>query len=253
MMKRLSVLLLAATALSVTGCANTVRKLNQIGDPPPMTKVENPQTKPDYSPLSWPLPDPEPPVTHTANSLWQPGARGFFRDQRATRVGDILRVNVEITDTAQMDNTNNLERTSQDSSEVNSLFGLETKLGKLIPIPGVPTNPASLIDTSGINKTNSTGRINRRETINTQIAALVTQQLPNGNLVIEGSQEVLVNYEIREVSVRGVIRPQDILADNSVNANQIAQARIVYSGRGQVSEITQPRWGSQAVEILSPF
>ncbi len=252
-MKRLSILLLAATSLAVTGCGNTARKLSQIGDPPPVSKVENPQLRADYKPLSWPLPDPEGAVTHTANSLWQPGARGFFRDQRATRVGDILRVNVSITDTAQFDNSNNLERTSSDKSSVGSLFGLETKLGKLVPIPGVSTDPLNLIDTSGDTKTKSTGRINRRETINTQVAALVTQQLPNGNLVIEGTQEVLVNYEIREVSVRGVIRPQDILSDNSINSNQIAQARIIYSGRGQMSEITQPRWGSQAVEILSPF
>lgn len=252
-MKQLSVMLLAATALTVTGCGNTVRKLSQIGDPPPMTTVENPQVRPDYKPLSWPLPDPEGNTSHTANSLWQPGARGFFRDQRATRVGDILRVNVQITDTAQFDNTNNLQRTSEDTSSVNGLFGLEAKLGKLIPIPGVSTDPTNLIATSGNTKTNSTGRINRRETITTQIAALVTQALPNGNLVIEGTQEVLVNYEVREVSVRGVIRPQDILSDNTINANQIAQARIVYSGRGQMSEITQPRWGSQAVEILSPF
>lgn len=252
-MTRLSILLLTATALTVSGCGNTARKLSQIGDPPPMTQVENPQLRSDYKPLSWPMPDPEASASHTANSLWQPGARSFFRDQRATRVGDILRVNVSITDTAQFDNTNNLERTSQDKSSVNSILGLETKIGKLIPFKGVSTDPSSLIDTTGNTKTNSTGRINRRETINTQIAALVTQQLPNGNLVIEGTQEVLVNYEVREISVRGVIRPQDILSNNSINANQIAQARIIYSGRGQVSEITQPRWGSQAVEILSPF
>ena len=253
-LKRTSiVILLAATALSVTGCGNTVRKLSQIGEHPAESKIENPQLRADYKPLSWPLPDPEGAVTHTANSLWQPGARGFFRDQRATRVGDILRVNVAITDTAQFDNTNNLERTSQDQSAVNGLFGLESKLGKLLPFTGASTDPANLIDTSGKVKNNSTGRINRRETVTTQVAALVTQALPNGNLVIEGSQEVLVNYEIREVSVKGVIRPQDILSDNTINSNQVAQARIVYSGRGQMSEITQPRWGSQAVEILSPF
>ena len=252
-MKHITLLLLTATALTVTGCGDTMRKLSQIGDTPPLTTVENPQVKADYKPLSWPLPDPEGSVTHTANSLWQPGARGFFRDQRATRVGDILRVNVAITDTAQFDNTNNLERTSQDQSAVGALGGLEAKIGKLLPFTGASTNPANLINTSGNSKTDSTGRIDRRETITTQVAALVTQALPNGNMVIDGSQEILVNHEIREVSIKGVIRPQDILSDNSINANQVAEARIVYSGRGQVSEITQPRWGSQAVEILSPF
>ena len=141
-MKKTSILLLAATALSVTACGDTMRKLSQVGDKPPESKVENPQVKADYKPLSWPLPDPEGAVNHTANSLWQPGARGFFRDQRATRVGDILRVNVSITDTAQFNNTNNLDRTSQDTSTATGLFGLEGLLGKLAPVPG--KNPMSL-------------------------------------------------------------------------------------------------------------
>ncbi|MES2983709.1 MAG: flagellar basal body L-ring protein FlgH [Pseudomonadota bacterium] len=252
-MHRLSIVLLAATALTVSGCGNTLRKLDQIGDQPPLTKVENPQMRPDYKPLSWPLPDPEATSTHTANSLWQPGARGFFRDQRATRVGDILRVNVSIADNAKFDNTTNVGRTTADKSSVGALFGLETKIASLVPLSGTPTDPLNLLDMSGNTQNNSTGKIDRKETIKTQIATLVTQVLANGNLVIEGTQEILVNYEIREVSVRGVIRPQDITSDNSVDSSQIAQARIVYSGRGQVSDLEQPRWGSQAVEILSPF
>ena len=252
-MKRFKLMIIAATALSLSGCGDTLRKLDQIGDQPPLTKVENPQTRADYKPLSWPLPDPEGSSTRTANSLWQPGARGFFRDQRATRVGDILRVNVAIADSAKFDNTNNSGRTTSDKAGINALGGLEAKVGILIPIPGISTNPANLLDINGATQANSTGKIDRKETINTQVAALVTQVLPNGNLVIEGTQEILVNYEVREVSVRGVIRPQDITSDNSVDSSQIAQARIVYSGRGRVSELAQPRCGSQAVEILSPF
>ncbi|MFZ4541333.1 MAG: flagellar basal body L-ring protein FlgH [Rickettsiales bacterium] len=252
-MKHLTIILLTATALSVSACGNTLSKLNQIGDQPPLTKVENPQTRADYKPLSWPLPDPEGASTRTSNSLWQPGARGFFRDQRATRVGDILKINVAIADSAKFDNTTNTGRTTADSAQVNALGGLEKKIGKLIPFSGVPTDPANLLDIAGNTQVNSTGKIDRKETINTQIAALVTQVLPNGNLVIEGTQEILVNYEVREISVRGVIRPQDITAENAVDSAQIAQARIVYSGRGRVSDVQQSRWGQQAVEILSPF
>ncbi len=252
-MKNITVILLTATALSLSACGGTMNKLASIGDQPPLSKVENPQMKPDYKPLSWPLPDPEGASAHTANSLWQPGARGFFRDQRATRVGDILKVNVAITDQAKLDNTNNTQRTSADTSTAPALFGLEKHLGNLIPIGGSPTDPTNLINTTGNNQNNATGKIDRKETITTQVAALVTQVLPNGNLVIEGTQEILVNSEVREVSIRGVIRPQDILSDNSVNSNQVAQARIVYSGRGQLTDAEKPRWGEQAVEILSPF
>ena len=251
-MKRIQLILLAATALSISGCGNTVSKLNQIGDQPPLTGVENPQTRSDYKPLSWPLPDPEGATTHTSNSLWQPGARGFFRDQRATRVGDILKVSVSIADNAKFDNTTNADRTSSDASGMSALGGLQGKLAHAIPF-STGANPSNLISTSGNTKTDSTGKIDRKETITTKVAALVTQVLPNGNLVIEGSQEILVNFEVREISVKGVIRPEDITSDNTIDSAQIAQARIVYSGRGRISDIEQPRWGQQAVELLSPF
>jgi len=248
-----TIALITATSLGLSACANTMSKLDAIGDKPAMSKVENPQIKADYKPLSWPLPDPEMAANRTANSLWQPGARGFFRDQRATRVGDILKVNVSITDQAKLDNTNNTQRTTADTSTAPKLFGLESQIGRLIPFKNVTPDPTSLINTSGNVQNNSTGKVDRKETINTQVAALVTQVLPNGNLVIEGTQEILVNYEVREVSVKGVIRPQDITSDNSVNSAQIAQARIVYSGRGQISDSQKARWGSDVVEILSPF
>ncbi|MFM9891055.1 MAG: flagellar basal body L-ring protein FlgH [Rickettsiales bacterium] len=247
-------LLLTASALSLTlsGCGSTLNKLNSIGEKPPLTKVENPQVRPDYKPLSWPLPDPEGNAQHTSNSLWQPGSRGFFRDQRAARVGDILRINVVVADQARIDNNNNTSRTTSDTSSASALFGYERQLGKLTPFTG-GTDPTALIGTSGNLNLSSTGRIDRRETVNTQVAALVTQVLPNGNLVIEGSQEILVNYEVREVSVKGVIRPEDITSNNTVDSSQIAQARIVYSGRGQLSTASQPRWGQQVIEAISPF
>ncbi len=253
-MRRLSIVLLAATALSMTGCGDTIRKLSEIREQPPLTKIENPQLRTDYKPLSWPLPDPEGTSGRTANSLWQPGARGFFRDQRATRVGDILRVNINIADNAKFDNTTNVGRTSSDDSGFTHFLGFENLITKLNPVPGTSIpDPSKLISYDGQTQMNSTGKVDRKETVKTQVAALVTQVLPNGNLVIEGTQEILVNYEVREISVRGVVRPQDITSDNSVDSTQVAQARIVYSGRGRISDLEQPRWGAQAVEILSPF
>lgn len=248
-MKRHSlVLTLLAASTTLSACASTIDRLDRVGTRPPMTQVTNPQTRPDYQPLSWPLPDPEAQTTRTANSLWQPGARGFFRDQRASRVGDILRVNVAVADQAKLDNRTDRNRNSAESANASALLGQEGNLAKL-----TGADPDNLLSIGGTTQTNSNGRIDRKETISTQIAALVTQVLPNGNLVIEGTQEILVNYEIREVSVNGVIRPQDINSDNTIEANQIAQARIVYSGRGQVSDIQKPRWGQEVIDIISPF
>ena len=117
------IFLLGTSALALGGCSSMIERVERTSIAPPLTKVDNPQTAPEYKPLSWPLPDPEASSIRTANSLWQPGARGFFRDQRATRVGDILKVNVSITDQAKLDNTNNTQRTTADTSTAPKIFG----------------------------------------------------------------------------------------------------------------------------------
>lgn len=243
-------LLLTGTILALSGCASTLDKLEQVGKPPPLTKVVNPTVQPDYEPLSWPLPENAPAPKQYANSLWQPGSRAFFRDQRAARVGDILKVNIRIQDRAELDNETDRDRTGTDSIQAPTVFGLENKIFKALPGVANPANLAS-ITTNGTHR--GTGAIRREETIETQVAALITQVLPNGNFAIHGSQEIRVNNEIREVSVRGVVRPQDINSANIIDSSQIAQARIVYGGRGQISDVQQPRWGSQVIEVISPF
>jgi flagellar L-ring protein precursor FlgH len=165
-------------------------------------------------------------------------------------VGDILRVNIEINDQAQLDNKTNRSRGATEGVAAPALYGMQNKLGMLTP--GTP-DPTNLFDITSNTNSNGNGKIDRKEKIRTQVAALVTQVLPNGNLVIEGTQEILVNYEVRELGVQGVIRPQDINSDNTIESTQIAQARITYSGRGQISDVQQPRWGQQMIEVLSPF
>jgi flagellar L-ring protein precursor FlgH len=241
-------LLVTSALLTLSACAGQVDRFERMGSRPPMSAVENPQSRPGYQPLSWPMPDPEPASTRTANSLWQPGSRGFFRDQRAARVGDILRVNIAIADQAKFDNTVNRARTSAETAAAPTLLGHEGTLERLTAM-----TPAALLNATGNSNTNSTGKIDRKETINTQVAAAVTQVLPNGNLVIEGSQEILVNYEVREIGVKGVIRPEDIRSDNTIESTQVAQARITYGGRGHLDDFAKPRWGQELVDILSPF
>lgn len=246
--KTIVIFLAASTAL--TGCASTMDKIEKIGKPPEMSAVVNPTEQAEYQPVTWPLPETAPAPKQYANSLWQPGARAFFRDQRAARVGDILRVNIKIKDKAELDNESDRTRTGSDSIQAPAVFGVQNKLFKWLP---GEANPAALasVNTAGSHK--GTGAIKREETIETQVAALITQVLPNGNFAIDGSQEIRINNEIREVAVKGVVRPQDISSDNTIDSSQIAQARIIYGGRGQISDVQQPRWGSQVIEAVSPF
>ncbi|MEO5373325.1 MAG: flagellar basal body L-ring protein FlgH [Alphaproteobacteria bacterium] len=245
---RLAALLLAATALS--GC-NALRQMSELGSEPKLSPVENPTEKRNYQPVSMPMPTPV--VTQPkANSLWRPGARAFFKDQRANDIGDILTVVVSITDDqAKMNNKTNRNRnTPTESAGLTKFLGYEASLGKILPNAVDPTNLVSLESNS---KYEGEGKIARDETIKLRLAAVITQVLPNGNLVIAGRQEIRVNYELREMQVTGVIRPQDIASDNSVKWDKIAEARIAYGGRGTMSDVQQPRYGQQIFDVIFPF
>jgi flagellar L-ring protein precursor FlgH len=237
---------LLTALLLLSGCASTIDRIEGIGKTPAMSKVADPTTRAGYTPLTWPLPKQPAPGHREANSLWQPGARAFFRDQRASRVGDILRVNIKINDTAVMDDESERKRDSNDTVNNTALFGL----GALLPGKESPSN---LLGANSETDSKGTGTVRRQDQVQTQVAVLVTQVLPNRNLVIQGKQEVLINYDVREVAVQGVIRPEDINSDNTIDSTQIAEARIVYSGRGQLMDVGQPRWGTQLMDVISPF
>lgn len=246
--KLLPILLLSSV---LSGCtSNALDKLDGIGKQPKMAEVINPTEQASYRPMTWPMPENAPPPKQYANSLWQPGARAFFRDQRAARVGDILRVNVKIEDKAEVDNATERKRDTTDSVAAPIVYGLQNKILGLLP---ARANAEKLLDITGGTNSKGNGSVKRKETIETQIAALITQVLPNGNFVIDGKQEVRINFEIREVSVKGVVRPEDIKSDNTVDSTQIAESRITYGGRGQLTDMQQPRWGNQIVEALAPF
>ena len=185
------------------------------------------------------MPHPEP-VQYAANSLWQSGSRSFFKDQRARQIGDILTVVVTITDKAEIDNAT--ERTRSGSDSVGAGGAVGTAIDKFLLPAG--SSASDLADVSSSSSQSGSGTVDRSETLETTVAAVVTQVLPNGNLVIEGRQEVRVNFEVRELIVAGVIRPEDIGAENTIDSSKIAEARIAYGGRGQITDVQQPRYGS---------
>lgn len=242
------ILLLAATSL--VGCAGTLNKLEQVGKKPETSEVKDPVREAGYEPLSWPAPAPLPAEQQYAGSLWQPGSRAFFRDQRAARVGDILRVNISINDKAEVSNETERKRDGTESGAAPKFFGLEKRA--FAPLPG-KADITNLVSGRSASDSKGTGTVKRQDKVETQVAVTITQILPNGNFVVDGKQEMLVNYDIREVGVKGVIRPQDIKSDNTIDSTQVAEARITYSGRGQLMDVQQSRWGSQVADALLPF
>ena len=244
--RRLPLTVLALLGLSLGACTNdTMAKLGELGEKPAMTKITDPTKDPGYTPVSMPVPNPVA-SNHQNGSIWQPGARAFFKDQRATRVGDVLTVNVLMNDSAIMANETKGQRNDTDQVAMNNLLGLEKVAPKVL-------TASSLINTSGARNTDGKATINRQEQITVQLAAIVTQVLPNGNLVVNAKQEVRVDFDLRDVSFSGIVRPTDIDATNTIAWNKIADARLSYSGRGQSEDLQQPRLGSQLIDILSPF
>lgn len=233
----------------LTGC-NTWSRLTTIGKEPELAPIENPVEQPNYQPVSMPMPQPVA-QTSSPNSLWKKGSSGFFKDLRASKVGDIITVNISAKDAATMKNkTEQLRDTNSDTVNVASFFGYESYAKDYLPDAADASN---LIDVTSDHDISGEGKIDRSENINMTMAGIVTQVLPNGNLVIEGSQEIRVNYELRQLTVRGIIRRADITSDNTIDSSKIAELRVSYGGKGVISDVQEPRYGRQLIDILSPF
>jgi flagellar L-ring protein precursor FlgH len=234
------------TIVSVAGGCSSIDRLSQIGEQPKLSSIDNPTAQPGYKPVQMPMPKPEA-VSYNANSLWRNGSRSFFKDQRAHQIGDLLTVTVNITDQANFANETQRSRTVTEDSGITAFLGSNLLTGKTTALPG------RLLTADATSNSDGKGSVQRQETLQTNIAAVVTQLLPNGNMVVEGKQEVRVNFEMRELIVAGIVRPEDIQSDNTIDSSKIAQARIAYGGHGQITDIQQPRYGQQVMDVLLPF
>ena len=238
----------AAFIVGALGACNTADRLSQVGATPAPSAIEDPTAQPGYKPVRMPMPDVQP-VSYAPNSLWRTGSRAFFKDQRAARLGDILTVKVNVTDRANLANETKRSRANSESFGLPNALGLENNaVGKSFGVGGT-----ALLAATSAASNDGIGSVQRAESVTTNVAAVVTQVLPNGNLVVEGKQEIRVNVEVRELVVAGVIRPEDIESDNTIDSTKIAQARIAYGGHGQITDVQQPRYGQQIVDILLPF
>ena len=237
--------------LVLAGCAD---RLEEIGKPPVMTAPGAPETQ--VGPLAGARAalarraPPEPPEDYAAASLWRSGPASLFGDRRARTVGDILTVVIEVEDEATIDNQTSRQRSGSENASVSALLGLPSVADVVLP------EDASLDPAVGLNSTSSSagsGSTERSEEITLRVAATVTDVLPNGHMVIFGSQELRVNFELRDLQLAGVVRPEDISRRNEITLDKIADARLAYGGRGQITDLQQPRYGQQVVDVLMPF
>ncbi len=238
---------LLAVLLLLGGCANLTR-LSEIGGPPRMSPSADPTRAPGWRPMTMPMPRARE-ATPAPDALWRPGSRAFFRDQRAARVGDLVTVVVNVNSSADLKNNTGATRASNQSMGVPNVLGLESQLPRMF----AGFNPASALSTTSASGNTGTAELKRSEGVTVQLAAVVTQVLPNGNLVISGSQEMRVGGELRRLTISGVARPEDIDSDNTISLERMAEARLSYGGLGQLTDVQTPPWGQQILNFLMPF
>ena len=239
--------LLMATSLS--GCG-IFSRLSEVGQEPPLSPITNPVEARGYEPVSMPMPQQREGI-HAPNSLWSQGADGFFKDQRASKIGDIITVKISTKDAAKMENKMEQNRDdNKDSLSISSALGFEKYLEDVFP-NGYKNESA--IGVTSNREIEGDGKIDRKEDINVTLAAVVTQVLPNGNLVIEGTQEIRISYEVRQLYMRGIVRRADISSNNIIESSKIAELRVSYGGKGVISDVQQPRYGRQILDVIAPF
>ena len=229
--------------LSLIGC----QRLDQVGKVPALSPIEG--SDEFFAMNSVPMPATTPQRTSEA-SLWS-GSRGsLLGDRRAAQRGDIMTVVIEIDDKAEISNSTGRSRSGSEKMGIPSMLGIPQRIDRELP------DGASMADAVTTNSTSSykgNGTVARNEKLTLRVAATILDRLPNGVLRIQGSQEVRVNFEVRELVVTGFVRPEDVSRQNEVTYDKIAGARISYGGRGQITDVQQPRLGQQVADVLLPF
>ena len=224
-------------------------KLGEVGRAPQLSSLE---TSPEHMAMMSPGP---PAATRRQGiadgaSLWDGGPKSLLGDRRALLRGDILTVVIEIDEKAEISNSTSRSRSGSESLSIPSLLGIPQRIDVFLP-DGASLDAA--ISGTSTSSSSGDGTVRRKEKLTLRVAATVIEVLPNGVLRISGSQEVRVNFEIRELLISGFVRPQDISRQNEITYDKIASARISYGGRGLISDAQQPRIGQRIADKILPF
>lgn len=250
-----TLILSVSTCCLLNGCL--AEKLSEIADGPRISQIQNPTMAPGYAPISMPMPAPAQPEHHI-NSLWQIGSKAFFKDQRAGKIGDIVTVSVLIDNKESTSFTPSMSKETKTDASLTNLLGLQHQAKRILPhkfadnLPGGGTEGKWLDSTSKPSHSGS-GKYNLEDKMKFKVSATIVQIMPNGNLVIQGHTEFKLMNEVREVELRGIVRRSDIQSNNTISSDKIAELRIVYAGRGDITDVANRPWGVQAVEKIMPF
>ncbi|MHA7873515.1 MAG: flagellar basal body L-ring protein FlgH [Hyphococcus sp.] len=251
-MKKITTLIaLTGAVLAAEGCVGRMEYLNKapsMSAPGAPREALPPVSQERLALASYAAPRPTEPGS--AGSLWHSGPTSLFGDRRARTLGDILTVVVEIEEEAEMRNRTDRIRDANEGLSIPNFFGLASLAAEVLP-NDTTLDPAVDIASNSTNR--GDGNIRRQERITLQVAATVVDILPNGHMVISGSQEVRVNHELRDLQVAGIIRPEDISRQNTITYEKIADARVIYGGRGTISDIQQPRYGQKLLDGVLPY
>ncbi len=243
-MRAFSLILLVGT-LFVSACD----RMDHVGKAPTFSPTVNNQEH--YAMMNPPLPKSVQTSLPTEDaSLWSGNRKSLLGDRRAMQRGDIMTVVIEVDERAQIDNETDRSRSNSESMGVPQLFGIPQRIDNHLP-DGASMDTA--VDFNSRSSSSGDGSVKRSEKLLLRVAATVVDVLPNGVLSIEGTQELRVNFELRELLVSGYVRPEDISRQNEITFDKIASARVSYGGRGQITDVQQPRYGQQVMDVILPF
>jgi flagellar L-ring protein precursor FlgH len=236
----------------LTGCV--AEKLSRVGSSPQISEIQNPTLQSNYIPISMPMSRPSN-ECKGMNSLWQTGSKSFFKDQRARKIGDLVTINIAIDNKESTSVTPSISRQTTMSSTAKNLLGLQTNLERMLPssVKSSKGTNNEYLNTSSKPQHSGAGKYDVEDKINFQVAATVIQVLPNGNMVIVGKAEIKLLNEVREIGVKGIVRASDVKSDNSVDGNKVAELRILYTGRGDISDAVDQPWGNKVLDKIMPF
>jgi flagellar L-ring protein FlgH len=182
-------------------------------------------------------------------SIYSEAQPGYLEDTRALRTGDIVLIRINEHADAQGGATTNLKKDTKREAGVNALLGLVPAMQKAYP----NIDPKTLVSMASQADFDGEGKTQRDGTLRGTIGVHVKQEMPNGDLFVEGTKVVMINHEEYHIYISGVIRPSDIAPDNSIDSSVIADARVEFTGRGDINDQVERGWLNKILDFVNPF